>query len=180
MEASPKIGDVKVLNQLTRQLKSQPVKLQFWPLTGLLRILGFPGVSYRNNVAPAPQEKPFQVMFAETQHTEQQNELHTCEHKNQDATKITSAFADSRIQFCWSVMTFCGENVVSALDPHVLFLSVALPSSSFVTMISSSPEVSTEWRDGHRRRLKGNMRTNTMKLWHSPGTTSSWCLIRRV
>ena len=37
------------LNKLARQLKSQPVKLQFWPLTGPLRILGFPDVSNRNN-----------------------------------------------------------------------------------------------------------------------------------
>ena len=64
-------------------------------------------------LAPAPQEGP--------QHTEQQNELNTCEHKNQDATKITSAFADSRIPFCWSVMTMFGENVVSVLDSYVFF-----------------------------------------------------------
>ena len=47
--ASPRIGDVKDLNKLARQLKSQPVKLQFWPLTGPLRIIGFPDASYRNN-----------------------------------------------------------------------------------------------------------------------------------
>ena len=47
--ASPTVGDVKVLNQLARQLKSQPVKLQLWPLTGPLRIVGFPDASYRNN-----------------------------------------------------------------------------------------------------------------------------------
>ena len=47
--ASPTIGDVKALNKLARQLKSQPVKLQFWPLTGLLKIIGFPDASYRNN-----------------------------------------------------------------------------------------------------------------------------------
>ena len=35
--ASPTIGDVKALSKLARQLKSQPVKLQFWPLTGPLR-----------------------------------------------------------------------------------------------------------------------------------------------
>ena len=32
---------VKALNKLARQLKSQPVKLQYWPLTGPLRILDF-------------------------------------------------------------------------------------------------------------------------------------------
>ena len=49
MAASPTNGDVKALNKLARQLKSQPVKLQFWPLTGPLRILGFLDASYRNN-----------------------------------------------------------------------------------------------------------------------------------
>ena len=42
MAASPTVSDVKSLNKLARQIKSQPVKLQYWPLTGLLRILGFP------------------------------------------------------------------------------------------------------------------------------------------
>ena len=47
--ASPTIGDVKALNKLARQLKSQPVKLQSWQLTGPLRIVVFPDVSYRHN-----------------------------------------------------------------------------------------------------------------------------------
>ena len=47
--ASPTSGDVKALNKLARQLKSQPVKLQFWPLTGRFRIIGSPHASYRNN-----------------------------------------------------------------------------------------------------------------------------------
>ena len=48
MAASP-IGDVKALNKLASQIESQPVKLQHSPLTGPLRILGFPDASYRNN-----------------------------------------------------------------------------------------------------------------------------------
>ena len=47
--ASPTFGGVKALNKLKRQLKSQPVKLQFWPLTGTLRIIGFPDATHRNN-----------------------------------------------------------------------------------------------------------------------------------
>ena len=43
-------------------------------------------------------------MFAGTQHTKEQKESNTRERKGQDATKITSAFADSCIQFLWSVM----------------------------------------------------------------------------
>ena len=48
MAASPTVGDVEALNKLARQLKSQPVKLQYWPLTEPLRILGLPDASYRN------------------------------------------------------------------------------------------------------------------------------------
>ena len=49
MAAAPTMGDVKSLNKVTRQIKSQPVKLQYWPLTRPLRILGFPDASQRNN-----------------------------------------------------------------------------------------------------------------------------------
>ena len=49
MEASPTIGDHKSLNKLARQIKSQPVNLQYWPLTGPLRTHGFLAASYRNN-----------------------------------------------------------------------------------------------------------------------------------
>ena len=49
MTASPTAGYVKSLNKLARQIKSQPVKLHYWPLTRPLRILGFPDASYRNN-----------------------------------------------------------------------------------------------------------------------------------
>ena len=37
----PTIGVVRALNQMARQLKSQPVKLQFWPLKGPLRKIGY-------------------------------------------------------------------------------------------------------------------------------------------
>ena len=39
----------KPLNKLAKHIKSQPVKLQYWPHTGLLRIVGLPDHSYRNN-----------------------------------------------------------------------------------------------------------------------------------
>ena len=50
------------------------------------------------------QEGQFRVMFAGTQKTKEQKELNTREGKYEDATKITSAPAESRIQFLWSVM----------------------------------------------------------------------------
>ena len=49
MAASPTVGDVRSLNKLARQIKSQPVKRQICLLTRPLRMLGFPDASYRNN-----------------------------------------------------------------------------------------------------------------------------------
>ena len=43
-------------------------------------------------------------MFTGTQHTKEQKTLNTHELKGQDATKITSVFTDSRIQFLCPVM----------------------------------------------------------------------------
>ena len=39
LAAAPTIGDVKSLNKLARQINTQPMKLQYWPLTGPLRTL---------------------------------------------------------------------------------------------------------------------------------------------
>ena len=49
MAASPTVGDVKSLNKLARQLKSQPVKLQHGPLNTPLRTPGSSDASHRNN-----------------------------------------------------------------------------------------------------------------------------------
>ena len=87
----------------------------------------------------AHREGPRQVMFAETQHTGQQLELNTCEHKSQDATKITSVFADSRIQFLWSVMSIFVRALCLCFVLLFLLLSVAHPSSSFVIVALSIP-----------------------------------------
>ena len=56
------------------------------------------------SLAQTPQETPFQVMFVGTQQTREQQELNERERKGQDATKITSALAESCIQFGWSLM----------------------------------------------------------------------------
>ena len=56
------------------------------------------------SLAPTNQERPLQVMFVGTQQQKEQQELNTRERKGQDATKITSAFAETCIQFLWSVV----------------------------------------------------------------------------
>ena len=73
--ASPTIGDVKALNKLARQLKSQPVKLQFWPLTGPLRIIGVPDASYRNNEHGSSQ-RGMTVFLAESRVRSTKTECH--------------------------------------------------------------------------------------------------------
>ena len=65
--ASPTIGDVKALNKLARQLKSQPVKLQFWPLRRPLRIFGFPDASNRNDEDGSSQRGVGSVIDFESQ-----------------------------------------------------------------------------------------------------------------
>ena len=47
--AAPTIGDVRMLNRVTKLVRANPVKLRFWPLKGRLRILGYPDASYKNN-----------------------------------------------------------------------------------------------------------------------------------
>ena len=56
------------------------------------------------SLAQTPHEGPFQVMFVGTQQQKQQNKLNTRERKGQDATKITSAPAESCIQCLWPVI----------------------------------------------------------------------------
>ena len=60
------------------------------------------------SLAPTPRNGPFHVMCVRT---------HTC-FENQDATKITSALADSRIFFSWTMVSFFGENIVLGSYDH--------------------------------------------------------------
>ena len=47
--ASPTVGDVKALNKLVRKIRQEVVVLNFWPLRGTNRIVGYPDASFRNN-----------------------------------------------------------------------------------------------------------------------------------
>ncbi|MDP7646981.1 MAG: hypothetical protein QGH82_02765, partial [Candidatus Woesearchaeota archaeon] len=53
--AGPTIGDVKELNKVVRTVRAQPVRLTFWPLRGLLRILGYPDAAFKNNADKSSQ-----------------------------------------------------------------------------------------------------------------------------
>ena len=48
-QAEPNIGDCRALNKVVRQVKADQVTLNYWPLKGPCRILGFPDASYKNN-----------------------------------------------------------------------------------------------------------------------------------
>ena len=81
----------------------------------------------QNFLAQTLRERPFQVMFAGTRHTEEQKELNTRQPKSPDASKITSAFADSGIQFLWSVMSILERMLCLCFALMYFLISVALP-----------------------------------------------------
>ena len=47
--AKPTIGDVRNLNKVVRTVRATPVTLNFWPLQGTPRLVGYPDAAYRNN-----------------------------------------------------------------------------------------------------------------------------------
>ena len=77
-------------------------------------------------------------MFVRNQHINEQNELNMCEFESQDATKITSASADSRINFSWMMMSRCVRTLCLCLVLMTIFLSDSSFSLSLVNMSSSN------------------------------------------
>ena len=109
MAASPTIGDVKSLNKLARQIKSQPVKLHYWPLTGPLRILGLPDASYRNNDDGSSQ-RSMTVFLAESRERSSSDEM-ACgsliEYESQKIKKtVPSTYHRGRTIFLHEVLWF--------------------------------------------------------------------------
>ena len=48
--AGPIKAGVRALNKLVRSIIAEPYVLQYWPLKGSLRLVGYPDAPYRNNV----------------------------------------------------------------------------------------------------------------------------------
>ena len=113
------------------------------------------------------------MMFAGTQRTKGQKELNTRERKGQDATKISSAFADSCIQFPWSVMSILIRMLCLCLALMNLLFRVAPPSSCFVTMAKLTPHCVVKSDNGHWT-MTGSVKTTFMKLSHYLDTASIW------
>ena len=74
------------------------------------------------------------MMFVRNQHINEQDELNTCKLESQDATKITSALADSRINFSLPMMSLLVRTLCLCFVLMTIFLSVSPFSPSFVTM----------------------------------------------
>ena len=64
------------------------------------------------SLAPTPREGPFHVMFVRTQTYSE----------NQDATKITSGHADSRIYSSWTMVSFLVKTLCLCLILHTFQL----------------------------------------------------------
>ena len=77
------------------------------------------------SLEPTPQEGQFHVLFVRNQHIDEQTELNTCKLNSQDARKITSALADSRIKISWLVMWLLVRTLCSCLALMTIFLSVS-------------------------------------------------------
>ena len=72
-----------------------------------------------------------------------------------------------------------GENIVCCAWFVTILLSVSHFSPSFVTM-SSSKSIGVGRVNRWTRNSAERFEITTMNLWRSPGTTSTWCLMRRL
>ena len=108
MAASPRIGDVKAVNMLARQIKSQPVELQFWPLTGPLRIIGFPDAYYRNNEDGSSQ-RGMAVFLAESRERSSKDGMSKRSLIDYDSQKIQKTVLSSTVAALYSFMKCFGS-----------------------------------------------------------------------
>ena len=127
------------------------------------------------SLAPTLQEGPFQVMCVRKLHVVEQKELNTCELESQDAARITSALADSRIQLSWSVMSTLVRTLCLCLALMTLFACQAFCDCGSIktTLCRRVGQMVTGM-------LPSAVKTIIMKLWHSRGTTSTWRLTRII
>ena len=108
MAASPTLGDMKALNKLARQHKSQPVKLQFWPLTRPLRIIGFPDASYRNNEDGSSQ-RGMTVFLAESRERSSMDGMSYGSLIDYENQRIKRTVLSTTVAKLYSIMTCFGS-----------------------------------------------------------------------
>ena len=108
MAPSPTVGDVKSLNKLARQLKSQPVKLQYLPLPAPLRILGFRDASYRNNDVGSSQ-RGMTVFLAESLARSSRDGMTYGSMYDNESQKIQKTVLSSTVAELYSIVKCCGS-----------------------------------------------------------------------
>ena len=106
--ASPTFGDVKVLNKLARQLKSQPLKLQFWPLTEPLRINGFLDDPHRKNEDGSSQ-RGMTVFLAESSELSSKEGMSYGSPIDYESQRIRRTVLSTTVAGLYSFMKCCGS-----------------------------------------------------------------------
>ena len=109
--ASPTIGDKKALDKLARQLKSQPVKLQFWPLTGPLTVIGCPDASYRNNQDGSSQ-RGMKVFLPESLERSSKDAMSYGSLIDYESQKIKKTVLSTTVAELYSFMTCFGSRQI--------------------------------------------------------------------
>ena len=91
------------------------------------------------------------MIFVRSQHIDELNELNTCELESQDATKITSASADTRINISWRMMSLLVRTLCLCLVLLTIFQCFTFSSQLCDHVIistelcSQSKQVDTAW-----------------------------------
>ena len=134
----------------------------------------------RVSLAPTPREGPFHVMFVRNQHIDELNELNTCEFQNQDATKITSALADSRNNFSWTMTSLLVRTLCLCIALMTIFLRVSPLSPSIVTMSSSEPIGVGRVDRWNWKAVDQHLENLLYEALALSRTTLIWCLMRRI
>ena len=112
-------------------------------------------------------------MFVRNKHVDEQKELNTCEVMSQEAMNITSALADSRTQFSWSVMSTLVRTLCLCLALRTLFAQCCAFFFQPCDYGSLKTTLCREVGQMVNGMLPTAVKTIMMKLWHSPGTTST-------
>ena len=129
MAASPTTGDVNALNKLARQLKSHPVKPQFWPVTGPLRIIGFPHASYRNNEDGSSQRG--MAVFSAESHERSTKDGTSCGSLiDYDSQKIKRTVLSTIVAELYSFMNFFLAHASFSEDCGWIYLVKLLQTST--------------------------------------------------
>ena len=127
---------------------------------------------------PIPREGLFHLMLVRNQHINEQKELTMCEFESQDATEITSASAESRINVSWAMMSLLVRTFLVLGSYDFFSHCFTFFSPSFVTKSSSKPIGVGRVKDVHGN-LLSVLNAIATKIWRFPSTTSTRCLMRR-